>query len=74
MADPGLSRTPPLHGWPRTSGVAAAHGLRALMGCAPDDAKALAAYEGLLELRDPSQKLAATAVTTEHPHAKDCHR
>ena len=58
MPESGLYRTPPLQGWQRTNVVAAANCLRELIARSPDDSKLLAAYEGLLDLLDPSRKLA----------------
>jgi hypothetical protein len=83
MADPGKLRTAPLHGWQRTNVVAAANCLREQLARAPGDSKLLAAYEGLLDLLDPSRLLvrrqremaeaarqAATAIRNER-RAKD---
>ena len=58
MADPGSYRTPPLQGWQRSNVVAAANCLREQLARAPQDPKLLAAYEGLLDLLDPSRMLA----------------
>lgn len=53
-----MFRTPPLQGWQRTNVVAAANCLREHLARAPDDARLRAAYEGLLDLLDPSRVLA----------------
>lgn len=58
MADSGLYRTPALQGWQRTNVVAAANCLREAIQRAPDDQKLRGAYEGLLDLLDPSRLLA----------------
>jgi len=58
MADSGIFRTPALQGWQRANVVAAANCLREQIGKAPDDSKLRAAYEGLLDLLDPSRQLA----------------
>ncbi len=58
MADSGMYRTPALQGWQRTNVVAAANCLREQISRAPDDAKLRGAYEGLLDLLDPSRLLA----------------
>jgi hypothetical protein len=58
MADPGRYRTPPLQGWQRTNVVAAANCLREQISRTPGDPKLHAAYEGLLDLLDPSRMLA----------------
>ena len=58
MAESGLFRTPPLQGWQRTNVVAAANIIREQISRAPDDVKLRAAYEGLLDLLDPSRLLA----------------
>ena len=55
MSDPGKYRTAPLQGWQRTNVVAAANCLREQLARAPGDPKLLAAYEGLLDLLDPSR-------------------
>ena len=78
MADIGSYRTPPLQGWQRTNVLAAANCLRDQITKSPDDRKLWAAYEGLLDLLDPSRMLArkqreqaaaarqaATAIKTE---------
>lgn len=53
-----MFRTPPLQGWQRTNVVAAANYLRERLVKSPDDSKLRAAYEGLLDLLDPSRMLA----------------
>src|SRR3954468_11046661 len=58
MADAGMYRTPALQGWQRTNVIAAANCLREQMARAPEDPKLRAAYEGLLDLLDPSRLLA----------------
>ena len=58
MAESGIYRTPALQGWQRTNVVAAANCLREQIARAPEDAKLRAAYEGLLDLLDPSRVLA----------------
>ena len=58
MAESGIYRTPALQGWQRTNVVAAANCLREQIARAPEDTKLRAAYEGLLDLLDPSRMLA----------------
>jgi len=58
MTDPGMYRTPALQGWQRTNVIAAANCLREHLARAPEDARLRAAYEGLLDLLDPSRMLA----------------
>ncbi len=58
MADSGIYRTPALQGWQRTNVIAAANCLREQIARAPDDQKLRGAYEGLLDLLDPSRLLA----------------
>jgi len=58
MAESGIYRTPALQGWQRTNVVAAANCLREQIARTPDDSKLRAAYEGLLDLLDPSRLLA----------------
>ena len=58
MADSGIYRTPALQGWQRTNVVAAANCLREQIQRSPDDQKLRGAYEGLLDLLDPSRLLA----------------
>lgn len=78
MAESGIYRTPALQGWQRANVVAAANCLREQIARTPEDPKLRSAYEGLLDLLDPSRVLArrqrelaeaarhaATAVKTE---------
>lgn len=58
MAESGVFRTPPLQGWQRANVIAAANCLREQIARSPDDPKIRAAYEGLLDLLDPSRMLA----------------
>ncbi|HYT74442.1 MAG TPA: hypothetical protein VEL79_06820 [Vicinamibacterales bacterium] len=58
MPESGIYRTPALQGWQRTSVVAAAKCLREQIARTPDDQKLCAAYEGLLDLLDPSRRVA----------------
>jgi hypothetical protein len=58
MAESGIYRTPALQGWQRANVVAAANCLREQIARSPQDAKLRAAYEGLLDLLDPSRILA----------------
>lgn len=58
MADSGIYRTPALQGWQRTNVVSAANCLREQIARTPGDQKVRAAYEGLLDLLDPSRLLA----------------
>jgi hypothetical protein len=58
MAESGIYRTPALQGWQRTNVVAAANCLREQISRTPDDQKLRSAYEGLLDLLDPSRLLA----------------
>ena len=58
MGESGIYRTPPLGGWQRTNVIAAANCLREQIARAPEDPKLRAAYEGLLDLLDPSRMLA----------------
>jgi hypothetical protein len=51
-------RTPALQGWQRANVLAAANCLREQIARSPGDAKLLAAYEGLLDLLDPSRLVA----------------
>jgi hypothetical protein len=53
-----MYRTPALQGWQRTNVVAAANCLREQISRSPDDQKLRGAYEGLLDLLDPSRLLA----------------
>jgi hypothetical protein len=58
MAESGIFRTPALQGWQRTNVVAAANCIREQIARTPEDPKLRAAYEGLLDLLDPSRLLA----------------
>ena len=58
MAESGIYRTAALQGWQRSNVVAAANCLREQIARTPDDPKLRAAYEGLLDLLDPSRMLA----------------
>src|SRR4051794_1413887 len=58
MAETGIYRTPALQGWQRTNVVAGANCMREQIVRAPGDPKLRAAYEGLLDLLDPSRLLA----------------
>jgi len=58
MGESGIYRTPALQGWQRTNVVAAANCLREQIARTPEDPKLRAAYEGLLDLLDPSRMLA----------------
>src|SRR3954451_14910505 len=58
MADAGMYRTHALQGWQRTNVIAAANCLGEQISRAPEDVKLRAAYEGLLDLLDPSRLLA----------------
>jgi hypothetical protein len=58
MAESGIYRTPALQGWQRTNVVAAANCLREQIARTPENTKLRAAYEGLLDLLDPSRMLA----------------
>jgi hypothetical protein len=58
MADSGMFRTAALQGWQRTNVIAAANYLREQIARNPDDPRLRAAYEGLLDLLDPSRMLA----------------
>src|SRR3954469_15372036 len=58
MAESGMYRTPALQGWQRTNVIAAANCLREQIARTPEDPKLRAAYEGLLDLLDPSRLLA----------------
>jgi hypothetical protein len=53
-----MYRTPALQGWQRTNVVAAANCLREQISRTPEDQKLRNAYEGLLDLLDPSRLLA----------------
>src|SRR4029450_12557168 len=58
MAESAIYRTPALQGWQRTNVVAAANCLREQIARTPENTKLRAAYEGLLDLLDPSRMLA----------------
>ena len=51
-------RTPALQAWQRANVVAAANCMREQIARTPGDAKLMAAYEGLLDLLDPSRVIA----------------
>lgn len=53
-----MYRTPALQGWQRKNVVAAANVLREQISRTPEDTKLRGAYEGLLDLLDPSRLLA----------------
>jgi len=46
----------PMAGWQRANVLAAAQYLRDVVARAPDDAKAQSAYQGLLEVLEPSRR------------------
>lgn len=52
-----MYRTPALQGWQRSNVVAAANALREQIARTPEDQKLRGAYEGLLDLLDPSRLL-----------------
>jgi hypothetical protein len=56
MADPGIVR--PLTGWQRANVLAAAQYVRELLLKTPADAKGRAVYEGLLEVLEPTRRVA----------------
>ena len=58
MAESGMFRTPPLQGWQRANVIAAANYLRELVARNPEDTRLRSAYEGLLDLLEPSRMLA----------------
>lgn len=58
MAESGMFRTPALQGWQRTNVVVAANYLREQLARTPEDPRLRAAYEGLLDLLDPSRMVA----------------
>ena len=58
MAESGLFRAPALQPWQRAHIVAAANCIREQLARAPDDAKLRVAYEGLLDVLDPSRLVA----------------
>ena len=59
MAESGLFRAPALQSWQRAHVVTAANCLREHVARVPEDVKLRAAYEGLLDLLDPSRMVAA---------------
>jgi hypothetical protein len=56
MADSGITR--PLTGWQRAHVLAAAQYVRDLLLKTPTDAKGRAVYEGLLEVLEPTRRVA----------------
>jgi hypothetical protein len=58
MADSGIFRINPLQGWQREAILKAAAFLREKYGNPPEDAGALAAHDGLLEVLDPARRTA----------------
>ena len=56
MSDPGMTR--PLTGWQRANVLAAAQYVRDLLLKAPTDIKGRAVYEGLLEVLEPTRRVA----------------
>ncbi len=56
MADSGILR--PLTGWQRANVLAAAQHIRELIVKTPDDTKARAVYDGLLEVLEPARRVA----------------
>jgi hypothetical protein len=56
MGDPGILR--PLTGWQRANVLAAAQYVRELLLKTPADAKGRAVYEGLLEVLEPTRRVA----------------
>jgi hypothetical protein len=58
MAEAGLFRPSPLQSWQRAHIVAAADCIREQIARVPDNARLLAAYEGLLDVLDPSRIVA----------------
>lgn len=58
MADTGMFRAPALAPWQRNNIVAAANCIREHIARTPEDPKLRAAYEGLLDLLDPSRMVA----------------
>jgi hypothetical protein len=51
-------RTPALQAWQRANVLAAANCMREQIARTPQDAKLIAAYEGLLDLLDPARVIA----------------
>ncbi len=56
MGDSGILR--PLTGWQRANVLAAAQHIRELIVKTPDDTKARAVYDGLLEVLEPARRVA----------------
>jgi hypothetical protein len=56
MADSGTAR--PLTGWQRAHVLSAAQYVRELLQKAPEDAKARSVYDALLEVLEPTRRLA----------------
>jgi hypothetical protein len=56
MSDPGIVR--PLTGWQRANVLAAAQYVRELLLKTPTDLKGRAVYEGLLEVLEPTRRVA----------------
>jgi hypothetical protein len=56
MGDTGINR--PLTGWQRANVLAAAQYVRELLLKAPNDLKGRAVYDGLLEVLEPTRRLA----------------
>ena len=56
MGDSGIMR--PLTGWQRANVLAAAQYVRELLLKSPNDAKGRAVYDGLLEVLEPTRRLA----------------
>lgn len=56
MADSGIFRVNPLHGWQREAILKAAQLIRDKFGNPPSDAMARTAHEGLLEVLDPARR------------------
>jgi hypothetical protein len=56
MSDPGIVR--PLTGWQRANVLAAAQYMRELLLKTPTDLKGRAVYEGLLEVLEPTRRVA----------------
>jgi hypothetical protein len=52
----GLGSSTPMAGWQRANVLAAAQYLRDVVARRPDDMKAHAVYEGLLEVLEPSRR------------------
>jgi hypothetical protein len=58
MTESGMLRTPALQGWQRAKVIAAANCLREQIAREPEDVKLRSAYEGLLDMLNPSRMLA----------------